>query len=865
MRNTRQKLAQLLYPKFNSFERRFAAFILLILLIIVIVIIIYGVLASKYKTNQIGVKYRENVLVTIDTLLSKQKDLVNQTDNFLLTANGVYLHRADTSIDQIRNTILKLRQMADPAPAIEGRQFKSLGAMFETYLNVRNTLIEHRGNSLFDLGKEMPLIYRSDSAVRGFNELSTRIIINNQFLLKQQQKSFRESILSTVLAVRILLLFFIVSIVVAFIIIYRNLIKRKRAENALQKSERLVRGIIDNSPLLINVKDIHGKYILANRQFANVLHVSPDEVIGKTSLDFFNPEMVSAINAGEEIIKETGEASEMEIQLPASDGLHSYISSNFPLFDEKNKLYAFGSTTVDITPVKWAHEALKKSYHVQQKIMDGLQQALNASLDVLCIINEAGEFVLVSEGSMNLWGYMPKEMMHKMYIDFVAEEDKQKTLLIAGDIMSGHPVSDFTNRYKKKDGSLVPVIWSAKWLPEEKMMYCIARNATEKIRTARELAQSQSRLEYAQKIAKIGNWDWDIKNRHWTCSEQIYHLLGVEKEDIKDFEQYILGAIHPDDRTLLFKIRDEALLSGRKIDVEHRIIKGDKSISYVETKGEISFDELGKPFWFSGTMQDITERKKAELELQQLNSDLEKRATELKSSNEDLERFAYVASHDLQEPLRMVSSFLSLIQNKLSGQIDETTNKYIHFAVDGAERMKILIQDLLKYSRLGSSNEEFVPVSLSGLVQDALSMFEGEILKNHAEVETQALPVVSGNKTQLKQLFQNLIGNALKYHNGTKPVIQIGFIDNTGHWEFFVRDNGIGIDPKFFDKIFIIFQRLHTKSDYGGTGIGLAICKKIVERHGGQIWVESIPGKGSTFYFTLKKQPYAQRSQNIIN
>jgi PAS domain S-box-containing protein len=324
MRNTRQKLAQLLYPKFNSFERRFAAFILLILLIIVIVIIIYGVLASKYKTNQIGVKYRENVLVTIDTLLSKQKDLVNQTDNFLLTANGVYLHRADTSIDQIRNTILKLRQMADPAPAIEGRQFKSLGAMFETYLNVRNTLIEHRGNSFFDLGKEMPLIYRSDSAVRGFNELSTRIIINNQFLLKQQQKSFRESILSTVLAVRILLLFFIVSIVVAFIIIYRNLIKRKRAENALQKSERLVRGIIDNSPLLINVKDIHGKYILANRQFANVLHVSPDEVIGKTSLDFFNPEMVSAINAGEEIIKETGEASEMEIQLPASDGLHSF-------------------------------------------------------------------------------------------------------------------------------------------------------------------------------------------------------------------------------------------------------------------------------------------------------------------------------------------------------------------------------------------------------------------------------------------------------------------------------------------------------------------------------------------------------------
>jgi PAS domain S-box-containing protein len=251
---------------------------------------------------------------------------------------------------------------------------------------------------------------------------------------------------------------------------------------------------------------------------------------------------------------------------------------------------------------------------------------------------------------------------------------------------------------------------------------------------------------------------------------------------------------------------------------------------------------------------DVTERIRNEGQLNKLNADLAKRAGELAASNAELERFAYIASHDLQEPLRMVSSFLQLLQKKYKGQLDEKADQYIHYAVDGAERMKALIMDLLEYSRAGSSKETFGRVETETIVKEVGDIFREKVIAARAQVDISSLPVVWGDKVQLLQLFQNLLSNALKYHADRTPVIRIRAREEPGCWLFSVEDNGIGIDPQFFDKIFIIFQRLHNKNDYSGTGIGLAICKKIVERHGGRIWVESSPDQGSTFYFTIGKK-----------
>ena len=251
---------------------------------------------------------------------------------------------------------------------------------------------------------------------------------------------------------------------------------------------------------------------------------------------------------------------------------------------------------------------------------------------------------------------------------------------------------------------------------------------------------------------------------------------------------------------------------------------------------------------------DITDRREHERQLERLYSDLARRATELSASNAELERFAYIASHDLQEPLRMVSSFLQLLQKKYSGQLDERADQYIHYAVDGAERMKALIMDLLEYSRLGTGKEAFDQVDVNEVMAEVGEVFREQIGMSGAEVRIGSLPIVWGDRVQLTQLFQNLMSNALKYSGGKPPVIKIGAEEHPDRWQFSVADNGIGIDPQFFDKIFIIFQRLHNRNEYTGTGIGLAICKKIVERHGGRIWVESGSGEGSTFYFTINKK-----------
>ena len=253
-------------------------------------------------------------------------------------------------------------------------------------------------------------------------------------------------------------------------------------------------------------------------------------------------------------------------------------------------------------------------------------------------------------------------------------------------------------------------------------------------------------------------------------------------------------------------------------------------------------------------VRDITEGRRHEEQLKKLNIDLAKRASELSASNAELERFAYIASHDLQEPLRMVSSFLQLLQKRYNGQLDARADQYIHYAVDGAERMKALIMDLLEYSRVGTGKENFTPVDTAVVMKEVGEIFHEKIIAARAEIEFGVLPVITGDKVQMTQLFQNLLSNALKYHSNRPPVIRIGAQEETTQWKFSVADNGIGIDSQFFDKIFIIFQRLHNKTDYGGTGIGLAICKKIVERHGGRIWVESTPQQGSTFYFTIHKK-----------
>jgi PAS domain S-box-containing protein len=255
---------------------------------------------------------------------------------------------------------------------------------------------------------------------------------------------------------------------------------------------------------------------------------------------------------------------------------------------------------------------------------------------------------------------------------------------------------------------------------------------------------------------------------------------------------------------------------------------------------------------FVAVILDITERRKQEEALRKLNRQLNRRARELAASNAELEQFAYVASHDLQEPLRMVTSFLDRLESRYADKLDDKAKQYIHFATDGAHRMRQTILDLLEFSRIDRSNEDFTEIDLNELMNEVKLMCTQSLSESDGKLIWSDLPVVNGWYSPLKQIFQNLIVNAIKYRNeNVEPKIKITARKENDFWQISVADNGIGIEERYYEKIFMIFQRLHQKEAYGGTGIGLAICRKIVEQHGGKIWVNSVVGKGSEFCFTL--------------
>jgi light-regulated signal transduction histidine kinase (bacteriophytochrome) len=250
----------------------------------------------------------------------------------------------------------------------------------------------------------------------------------------------------------------------------------------------------------------------------------------------------------------------------------------------------------------------------------------------------------------------------------------------------------------------------------------------------------------------------------------------------------------------------------------------------------------------TAAIRDITARKKSE-------EHLVKTVAELKRSNDELQQFAYVASHDLQEPLRMVASFTQLLAKRYQGQLDGDADEFIGYVVDGCNRMKDLIQDLLAYSRAGTEEKAFSEISGENALQKALTSLRIVIEESGAVVTHDSLPTITTDDKQLSLVFQNLVGNAIKYRGVAVPQVHISARQNGGNeWIFSVQDNGLGIDPQYFERIFVLFQRLHGREEFAGTGIGLAICKKIVERLGGRIWVESQLKKGSTFHFALPER-----------
>ncbi|MDH5231091.1 MAG: ATP-binding protein [Gammaproteobacteria bacterium] len=311
----------------------------------------------------------------------------------------------------------------------------------------------------------------------------------------------------------------------------------------------------------------------------------------------------------------------------------------------------------------------------------------------------------------------------------------------------------------------------------------------------------------------------------------------------------------PVDQLIPFRFRDAHTAHiQRYVQTHQPRAMGDGQILYArhqlghEFPVEVSLSPIqsAKGFYVVCAIRDVTERVTIQQTLQRQKQDLER-------SNEELERFAYVASHDLQEPLRIIASFTQLLAKRYASKLDQEADEFIDYIVSGTKRMQSLINDLLSYSRVSTHQKQFDTIDLNEVLEQAKQNLWVLIEDEQATIESAQLPCISGDRTQLIQLFQNLFSNALKFKSDQSPVIKIQVKNTDEAFEFVVEDNGIGIDSQYADKIFVLFKRLHTQDEYAGTGIGLTIAKKIVELHGGRIWLESERGKGSRFYFTLKK------------
>jgi PAS domain S-box-containing protein len=459
-------------------------------------------------------------------------------------------------------------------------------------------------------------------------------------------------------------------------------------------------------------------------------------------------------------------------------------------------------------------------------------------------VHRDGKLLYINPGAVKMLGATSAdELIGKYFMDMIHPDFHKKTMESMKALsFEGNRRPMIEEKFIRLDGKEIDVEVQGITINYngEPAIQSSIHDITERKRAEEKLKQLSQAVEQSPVSIVITDKEGSIQY----VNSKFVEVTGYSFEEAIGKNPSILKSGRTSD--LEYKHLWEAITAGEKWHGELHNRKKNGDLYWESATITPILNAKGETTHFLAVKEDITGRKQAE-------EILVRYAAELKNSNSELENFAYVASHDLQEPLRMVSSFLNLLEKRMGDELDETTKQYIHFATDGADRMKILINDLLLYSRVGTNKEKFSSVDLNEVMEYATRVLKENINKINAVLIVKPLPVITANKTLINQLFINLVNNSLKYHSEIDPQIEVGCTEDVDKYTFYVKDNGIGISKEYFEKVFIIFQRLHTRKEYSGTGIGLAICKKIVETHHGKIWVTSEFGKGSTFYFSIPK------------
>lgn len=507
---------------------------------------------------------------------------------------------------------------------------------------------------------------------------------------------------------------------------------------------------------------------------------------------------------------------------------------------------------VALVKLESTEKVLREEIIERKKAEEELQAAslytrslIEASQDPLVTISVEGKITDVNEATVRVTGATREALVGSDFAEYFTEPDKAR----AGykEVFAKGFVKDYPLTLRHVAGELTDVLYNASVYRDLKGevvgVVAAARDITKRKKAELEREQYFKFFKTSSDIMVIADPNG--------CFKQInpggLAMLGYAETDI--LARPFIEFVHPDDRQSTLDEMARQLRRGFSLNFENRYICKDGSFLWLSWTANYNKDE-GLTY---ATARDITKRKAAEEALREAVEALRHKSEMLEHSNKELEQFAYVSSHDLQEPLRTITSYVQLLEYRYKSNLDAKADTYIEFITVATHRMQALINDLLQLSRVGTRGKPFTRVQTGKLVDDLIAMHN--IQNPGATIIRGQLPDIVADEMQVMQIFQNLIGNAVKFHGVEPPMIHVGASESDAEWTFWVKDNGIGIEPKYFDKIFVVFQRLHTQDEYAGTGIGLALVKKEVERHGGRIWVESEPGKGSAFRFTISKEP----------
>ncbi len=455
--------------------------------------------------------------------------------------------------------------------------------------------------------------------------------------------------------------------------------------------------------------------------------------------------------------------------------------------------------------------------------------------------------IMVNQRLSEMFGYPISEILGNTPTKFLfndQEDIRQET----SDILKSGIKTSREFKFRRKDGSILWAISNASPVFNNKgqlvKTVSMLTDITKRKTAENELRQAQEKLHLALESGNIGIWEWDLKTNKTNWDDRMQKMFGLEPGSFENTYKAFLNLVHEEDIMHIEKTISETLINGKSYVNLYRTKPVNGKIKYITSRAVVNKFEEGKPVSLIGVCFDVTWlSEETEHTILMLNE-------ELLRSNKELENFAYIASHDLQEPLRMVSCFTQLLSEQYQSSLDDKAREYIYYAVEGANRMYELLNGLLTYSRIHTKGRNFSNVDTNRIIEDVTKNLALKIKERNARIDVGNLPVIHADGTQMMQLFQNLISNAIKFSPET-PNIVISSEKNEDHYIFAVKDHGLGIESQYFEKIFNIFQRLLPREKYEGTGIGLAICRRIVERHGGKIWLESEPEKGSTFFFTI--------------